>query len=47
LGEKVIGGYQLGKDYPEMPDGWLLAVTEKRSREEIDRLVRVAGGASS
>lgn len=47
LGEKVIGGYPLGKDYPEMPDGWLLAVTEKRSREEIDRLVRVAGGASS
>jgi len=47
LDEKVIGGYPLGKDYPEMPDGWLLAVTEKRSREEIDRLVRVAGGASS
>ena len=47
LGEKVIGGYPLGKDYPEMPDGWLLAVTEKRSREEIDRLARVAGGASS
>jgi len=47
LGEKVIGGYQLGKDYPEMPDGWLLAVTEKRSREEIDHLVRIAGGVSS
>ncbi len=47
LGEKVIGGHQLGKDYPEMPDGWLLAVTEKRTREEIDHLVRIAGGVSS
>lgn len=45
LGEKIMGGYPLGRDYPEMSNGWLLAVTEKRSREEIDHLVKVAGGA--
>ncbi|MEL7566168.1 MAG: aminomethyl-transferring glycine dehydrogenase subunit GcvPA [Dehalobacterium sp.] len=44
LEDKIIGGYALGKNYPELADGWLIAVTEKRTREEIDRLVGKAGG---
>ncbi len=40
LKKKIIGGYELGKDYPEFKDCWLLAVTEKRTRDEIDSLVR-------
>lgn len=43
LDEKIIGGYHLGRDYPELADGWLVAVTEKRTREQIDNLVRKAG----
>lgn len=43
LTSKIIGGYKLEKDYPELKDGYLLAVTEKRSKEEIDSLVRKAG----
>lgn len=40
LDEKIIGGYDLSREYPELGDAWLLAVTEKRTREEIDRLVK-------
>jgi len=36
LGYGVIGGYDLGADYPEMKGHLLVAVTEQRSREEID-----------
>lgn len=39
LDKKIIGGYELGKSYPGLKDGWLLAVTEKRTKEDIDRLV--------
>lgn len=42
--EKIIGGYDLGKAYPEVQEGWLIAVTEKRSRQEIDRLIEAVGG---
>ncbi len=42
LADEIIGGYDLGRDYPELENCWLLAVTEKRSREEIDRLVKKA-----
>jgi len=34
----------LGKDYPEMMGGILYAVTEKRTKEEIDRLTGVLEG---
>ena len=44
LKEKIIGGYDLGKAYPKLKNGWLLAFTEKRSKAEIDKLVRKAGG---
>ena len=40
--EKIIGGYSIDKDYSELNNGWLVAVTEKRSKEEIDTLVRKA-----
>lgn len=42
--DKIIGGYSLEKDYDEINNGWLVAVTEKRSKEEIDLLVRKAVG---
>lgn len=43
LEENIIGGYNLEKDYPELKNGYLLAVTEKRAKEEIDAFVRKAG----
>jgi glycine dehydrogenase subunit 1 len=43
--ERVTPGYALGRDYPEYADGLLVAVTEQRSREDIDRLVEVLGRA--
>jgi glycine dehydrogenase subunit 1 len=41
LDEGIIGGYDLGQDYPGMEDVMLLAVTEMNSKEEIDFLVSV------
>ena len=35
----ILGGYELGKDYPALPDAMLIAVTEMNSREEIDAFV--------
>jgi glycine dehydrogenase subunit 1 len=35
----LVGGYELGRDYPELPDCMLFCVTEKRTRAEIDALV--------
>jgi len=42
LSDKSIGGYSLHKYYPELKNGWLLAVTERRTRQEIDRFVERA-----
>jgi glycine dehydrogenase subunit 1 len=33
-------GYRLGRDYPEYEDGLLVAITERRTRAEIDALAR-------
>lgn len=41
--EGIIGGYDLGKDYPHLKDHALLCVTEMNTREEIDVLVDVLG----
>lgn len=41
LDNGILGGLPLGADYPEYPDCLLFAVTEKRTREEIDHLVEV------
>jgi glycine dehydrogenase subunit 1 len=38
-----IGGYDLGKKYPDHKNVWLVAVTEKRTKQEIDNFARKAG----
>src|SRR5256714_9118862 len=35
-------GYRLGRDYPEYGDGLLVAITERRTRADIDRLAALA-----
>ncbi|HHW48079.1 MAG TPA: aminomethyl-transferring glycine dehydrogenase subunit GcvPA [Clostridiaceae bacterium] len=47
LDYKIIGGYPIEKNYPELKNCWLLAVTEKRSRKDIDRLASIAAELSS
>lgn len=44
LEENIIGGYNLGKDYPQYENAVLYAVTEKRTKEEIDKLSSVLEG---
>lgn len=39
LNQGILGGYELGKDYAELNNGLLFCVTEKRTKEEIDKLV--------
>jgi glycine dehydrogenase subunit 1 len=36
--EGIAAGYRLGREYPEFDDGLLIALTERRSRADIDRL---------
>jgi glycine dehydrogenase subunit 1 len=36
---EIIGGYDLGREYPHLTDHMLLAVTETNTRDEIDDLV--------
>jgi glycine dehydrogenase subunit 1 len=45
----IAAGYPLGREYPEYEDGLLIALTERCSREDIDRLAdalarAIAGG---
>lgn len=40
LAAGIIGGYDLGLDYPELSGHTLLAVTELRTKEEIDQLAQ-------
>jgi glycine dehydrogenase subunit 1 len=40
----VHPGYALGRDYPGLDDALLVAVTEKRTPQEIDRLVEILRG---
>ena len=42
----IIGGYDLGQDYPALKDHMLIAVTEMNSKEDIDRLVEVLSEVS-
>jgi len=39
LERKIVGGYDLGRDYPHLADCMLLCVTEMNTREQIDQLV--------
>ena len=41
----IAAGYPLGRDYREYDAGLLVAITERRTREEIDRLADVLGEA--
>ena len=43
--EGIGAGYPLGREYPEHEDGLLVALTERRSRADIDRLAEVLGRA--
>ena len=45
LAEGVNPGYALGHDYSEYEDGLLVAITERRTRADIDRLAEVLGAA--
>ena len=40
----ILGGYKLEKDYPELKDCMLVCVTEKRSAEEINKLIGIMEG---
>jgi glycine dehydrogenase subunit 1 len=37
----IVGGYDLGLDFPEMENKMLIAVTEMNAKEDIDALVAV------
>jgi len=39
----IIGGYELGRDYPELADALLLCATEMNRRADMDRLVELLG----
>lgn len=45
--EGIIGGYDLGQDYPYLKDHMLICTTEANSKEEIDTLVDVLREAQS
>jgi len=40
IGKGFLGGLTLKRYYPELPNGWLLAVTEKRTKDEMDAFVQ-------
>jgi glycine dehydrogenase subunit 1 len=39
----ILGGFDLGQDYPDLKDHMLIAVTELNTKEKIDDLVSVLG----
>ncbi len=39
----ILGGYDLGQDYPDMENRMLIAVTEKITKDEIDTFVAILG----
>lgn len=41
----ILAGVPVGEHYPQFADCLLVAVTERRTREEVDRLVDVLAGA--
>lgn len=44
-GKKILGGFPLGRFYPEMKNHLLITVTEMKSKEEIDRWAEALDGA--
>lgn len=47
LKQGIIGGYSIDRVYPELDGGWLIAVTEKRTRQEMDNLLERIGGMAN
>jgi glycine dehydrogenase subunit 1 len=47
LDHGILGGYDLGEEYPELKDHMLIAVTEMNTKEEIDLLVDVLAEVSN
>jgi glycine dehydrogenase subunit 1 len=43
----INGGYAIGRDCDHHTDGLLVAITERRSREQIDRFAQLLGAAVS
>ncbi|MGM0791740.1 MAG: aminomethyl-transferring glycine dehydrogenase subunit GcvPA [Bacillota bacterium] len=43
LDKEIIGGYDLGRSYPSLKNHMLVAVTELRTKEEIDTFVKELG----
>jgi glycine dehydrogenase subunit 1 len=41
----IAAGYPLGRDYPEYENGLLVAITERRTKAQIDELAEVLGAA--
>jgi glycine dehydrogenase subunit 1 len=41
----IAAGYPLGRDYPEFEDGLLVAITERRTKAQIDDLADALGAA--
>jgi len=41
--EGIVGGYDLGRDYPELGHAMLVCATETRTREDIDRYAATLG----
>lgn len=41
LNHRIIGGYELERDYPELKDHLLFCITETKSKEDIDNLIRI------
>jgi glycine dehydrogenase subunit 1 len=41
----INAGYRLGRSYPEYADGLLVALTERRTRAQIDRFAEALGNA--
>lgn len=44
LKNKILGGYDLGKDYPELSGCTMICVTEKRTADEINKLIGIMEG---
>lgn len=44
LKNEILGGYGMGKEYPQYKNSMLICVTEKRTKDEIDKLACVLEG---
>ena len=46
LDHNILGGYDLGQDYPDLANHMLVAVTEMNTRDEIDTFIEVLSEVS-